>query len=101
MKTRAAESSARAGSRRDTTINLRLPEREKSLIDAAAAAVGKTRTDFVLQSARREAIDVLLDQRLLELDGEEWEALMRSLDDPPLPSEALRRLMGANPPWRT
>jgi uncharacterized protein (DUF1778 family) len=85
--------------RRDTTINLRLPEKVKNLIDAAAAALGKTRTEFVIESAKQDAIDVLLDRRLFELDADQWDAFMRALDNPPLPNEHLRKLMARKPPW--
>ena len=38
--------------RRDT-LNLRIPAAERNLIDRAAASVGKTRTTFILEAARR------------------------------------------------
>lgn len=84
---------------RDTTINLRLPEKVKGLIDEAAAAVGKTRTEFVIESARQHAVDVLLDQRLFALEPAAWDAFMAALDNLPPPNEALRRLMARKAPW--
>ncbi|MCC6736424.1 MAG: DUF1778 domain-containing protein [Bauldia sp.] len=86
-------------SRRGSVINLRLPERDKELIDAAAAATGKTRTEFVVDSAKQSAIDVLLDRRLLELNEAEWTAFTAALDDPPPPNAALRKLMARKAPW--
>ena len=47
------------------SINLRIETHTRQLIDEAAALLGKTRTEFMIESARREAIDVLLD--LLEV----------------------------------
>jgi uncharacterized protein (DUF1778 family) len=85
--------------RRDTTINLRLPGRVRELIDTAAAASGTTRTEFMIESARRRAIDVMLDQRLLVLEADDWKAFNRALDDPPLPNDKLRSLMARKPPW--
>jgi uncharacterized protein (DUF1778 family) len=93
------ETHAADKTRRDTTINLRLSEKAKGLIDAAAAALGKTRTEFVIESAKQHATDVLLDQRLFELDAGQWNAFMQALGSPPLPNEQLRGLMARKPPW--
>ena len=48
---------------RDETINLRASQRQKSLIDRAADALGRNRSDFMLKTACREAEAVLLDRR--------------------------------------
>jgi len=85
--------------RRDATINLRLSAKVRDLIDSAAAISGTTRTDFVVESARQRAIDVMLDQRLLVLDAEAWEAFDRALEEPPPPNARLKRLMARKPPW--
>ena len=45
-------------------IHVRVPQQTKQLIDSAASAVGKTLSEFVLDSARRDAINVLIDQQL-------------------------------------
>jgi uncharacterized protein (DUF1778 family) len=85
--------------RADTTITMRLPEQTKELIDRAAAAVDKTRTEFVLESARQRAIDVLLDQRVFHLDEAASEAFAAALENPPAPVDALRALMQSKAPW--
>ncbi|MBB5751790.1 DUF1778 domain-containing protein [Prosthecomicrobium pneumaticum] len=89
----------RSAARRAATINLRLPETVKALIDAAAEASGKSRTEFVLDSAQSRAIDVLLDRRLMMLDGAQWDAFQNALDDPPAPAPRLERLMREKAPW--
>ncbi len=94
--TREAES---ARARRDATINLRLPAKVRNLIDTAAAATGKTRTEFVIESATQQAVDVLLDQRLFELGDKQWGAFNRALDNPPLPNDRLKKLMAKKAPW--
>ena len=58
----------------DTTITMRLSVQTRDLIDRAAATVDKTRTEFVLESARLRAMDVLLDQRVFHLDEAASEA---------------------------
>ena len=49
--------------RRDT-LNLRIKPADRGLIDRAATLTGKTRTDFVLEAARRAAEDALLDRTM-------------------------------------
>jgi uncharacterized protein (DUF1778 family) len=83
----------------DATITMRIPVRTRDLIDSAAAAEGKTRTEFVLESARLHAIDVLLDQRVFALDPEQSAAFADVLDNPPKPTEALKALMKRPAPW--
>ncbi len=40
------------------SINLRIETNTRRLIDEAATVLGKTRTEFMVESARRQAIDV-------------------------------------------
>src|SRR5262245_8707462 len=75
------------------SINLRIEAQTRQLIDDAAAILGKTRTEFMVESARRQAIDVLLDQRLLMLDPERYNAFRQALDNPPAPGPKLRSLL--------
>ena len=81
------------------SINLRIESDTKRLIDDAAAALGKTRTEFMIDSARQSAIDVLLDQRLYRLDAEHYDAFVRALDNPPPPGRRLRALLKRPPAW--
>jgi uncharacterized protein (DUF1778 family) len=83
----------------DTTITMRLPAQTRELIDRAAAIADKSRTEFVIESARERALDVLLDQRVFHLDAAASEAFAQALDSPPAPVEALRALMNNKAPW--
>jgi uncharacterized protein (DUF1778 family) len=82
------------------SINLRIETHTRQLIDDAAAILGKTRTEFMIESARREAIDVLLDQRLFVLDADRYDAFMDALDNPPAPGPKLRSLLRRAPAWQ-
>jgi uncharacterized protein (DUF1778 family) len=84
---------------RKDSINLRIDANTRKLIDTAAVIQGKTRTEFMIESARRQAIDVLLDQRLFLLDPERHDAFMHVLDNPPAPGEKLRALLRRVPAW--
>lgn len=82
------------------SINLRIEAKTRQLIDDAAAILGKTRTEFMVESARRQAIDVLLDQRLFALDPERFDAFMHLLDAPPAPGPKLHSLLRRVPAWQ-
>jgi uncharacterized protein (DUF1778 family) len=82
------------------SINLRIEANTRRLIDDAAAILGKTRTEFMIESARRRAIDVLLDQRLFVLDSERYDAFIQALDNPPAPGPKLRSLLRRVPAWQ-
>lgn len=81
------------------SINLRIESHTRQLIDDAAAVLGKTRTEFMIDSARALAIDVLLDQRLFKLDSSRYEAFLSALDNPPPPGPRLRALLRRVPAW--
>lgn len=82
------------------SINLRIESDTRRLIDEAAATLGKTRTEFMVESARRQAVDVLLDRRLLVLDAGDYDAFVRTLDNPPAPGPRLRSLLRRTPAWQ-
>jgi uncharacterized protein (DUF1778 family) len=82
------------------SINLRIETNTRQLIDDAAAILGKTRTEFMIETARRQAIDVLLDQRLFVLNSERYDTFVHALDNPPAPGPKLRSLLRRVPVWR-
>lgn len=82
------------------SINLRIEAGTRRLIDEAAAILGKTRTEFMVESARQQAVDVMLDQRLFGLDPEQHDAFVRTLDNPPAPGPKLKSLMRRVPAWQ-
>lgn len=84
--------------RRDT-LNLRIPASARNLIDRAAESSGKTRTDFILEAARRAAEDVLLDRALLAVTPQAYAKFLARLDAAPKPNKRLRRTMQAAVPW--
>lgn len=93
---------AKRSSAADTkgSINLRIESSTRQLIDDAAMALGKTRTEFMVETARRQAIDVLLDQRLFTLDSGRFDTFMHALDNPPAPGPKLRSLLRRVSVWQ-
>ena len=81
------------------TINLRVASDQKALIDRAAARLGKSRTEFMLDSAREAAENALLDQRLFLLDDALYADFLARLDAPAAPSEGLRKILSTQSPW--
>ena len=81
------------------TLNLRIKPQERGLIDRAARSLGKTRTDFVLDAARRAAEDALLDRTVLTVSPKAYAEFLARLDAPPQPNERLRKTMKAKAPW--
>jgi uncharacterized protein (DUF1778 family) len=84
---------------RDVAINLRAHRRQRALIDRAAEAVGKNRSDFMLDGACREADAVLLDRRFFLLDDKSYRRFIAALDKPPADNPRLRRLLASKAPW--
>jgi uncharacterized protein (DUF1778 family) len=84
---------------RDLAINIRASRRQRDLIDQAAQVLGKSRSDFMLETACREAEDVLLDRAFFRLDPEAFARFNALLDNPPPPSDELRALLLRKAPW--
>ena len=81
------------------TLNVRIKPEDRNLIDRAARLLGKSRTDFLLESARRAAQDALLDQTLFKVSPTVYAEFVARLDAPPAPNERLRRTMTSPAPW--
>jgi len=81
-------------------VNLRIREDVRGLIDRAARAQGKTRSDFMIDAARRAAEDAILDQTLVRVDPESYRSYLAVLDTPP-GGEGFERLMNASKPWQS
>ena len=84
--------------RRDT-LNLRISATTRNLIDRAAETSGKTRTDFILEAARRAAEDVLLDRTIYAVSPEVYAEFLARLDATPQRNERLRETMRKPVPW--
>ena len=84
---------------RTRTINLRIADERRALIDRAAEATGKDRTEFMLDAATREATTVLLDQRYFQLDSDAFAKFAAALDAAPADNPRLRQLLTRKAPW--
>lgn len=81
------------------SINIRAKSRQRDLIDQAAARLGRSRSDFMLDAACSKAEDVLLDQAFFQVDSNTF-AKFQALLNKPLPAtDKLRRLLNAKAQW--
>ena len=81
-------------------INLRVSLEDRRLIDRAATATGKNRSEFMLSAARFAAEEALLDKVLFRVDATTYDGLIAYLDEPPSADAGLRKLMRTTPPWQ-
>jgi uncharacterized protein (DUF1778 family) len=80
-------------------VSLRVREDIRDLIDRAAELQGRSRSDFMIDAARRAAEEALLDRTLVRVDRQTFEHFLAVLDQPPA-GEGVDRLMRAPSPWK-
>lgn len=80
-------------------VNLRVRDDIRDLIDQAARSLGKSRSEFMIDAARRAAEDALLEQTLVRMDRKTYARFLKVLDQPP-GGEGHARLMKAQKPWQ-
>ena len=93
------DSENQAVGRQGQTISLRASHTQKVLIDRAAKVLGKSRSNFILDTACREAETVLLDRRYVALSREGFERFTSLLDTPPARNQKLRRFLRSKAMW--
>jgi uncharacterized protein (DUF1778 family) len=81
------------------SINIRAKARQRDLIDQAAERLGRSRSEFMLDAACREAEDVLLDQAFFSVDAGTFVKFQALLDQPLPATDKLRRLLKTKAPW--
>lgn len=80
------------------TVRVRVPDDFCALIDRAAQASRMTRSDFMVEAARRVAEEALSDRTAIQIDAVTDEHFRAILDAPPA-GEGFDRLMRTRPPW--
>jgi uncharacterized protein (DUF1778 family) len=89
----------RATSRKDDVIQIRASAETKAILNRAATLRGQKLSEFMLDSARRQAEETILDQRAFFLDHKAHEKFLAMLDGPAKPAKELRALMRRKPSW--
>jgi len=85
---------------RNASINIRVQKRQRDLIDRAVKVLGKSRSDFMLEAACKEAENVLLDRRYFALEPKDFNRFLATLDKIPANNERLRRTLASQTPWK-
>ena len=80
-------------------INMRVEPDQRALLTKAAAMLNKDRSAFILDVACREAENVLLNQRLFQLDDDAFAAFTAALEEPAPANEKLKSLLTSPSPW--
>ena len=93
------EPAAPRRARKDDVIQIRASAETKAILTRAAALRGQKLSEFMLDSARRQAEDALLDQRNFFLEPAAYDAFLALLDAPANPDPRLVELMSRKAPW--
>jgi len=80
-------------------INMRAEPSQHALLTKAAEILNKDRSAFILDVACREAENVLLDQRLFQLDETTFAAFEATLEAPVPDNAKLKALLTGTAPW--
>ncbi|MER2519599.1 MAG: DUF1778 domain-containing protein [Bdellovibrionales bacterium] len=81
------------------TISIRAKQRQRDLIDKAAERLGRSRSEFMLEAACREAENVLLDQTFFTVNDKTFSWFQDKIANPLPATDALRRLLLTKAPW--
>jgi uncharacterized protein (DUF1778 family) len=96
-----AQATKSSGEPRRGLVNLRMATEDRNIIDRAAKVAGKTRTEFMVEAARRAAQETLLDSNLIVVDSKTFDRFRKVFDAPAKPNERLQRLMNLKAPWES
>lgn len=96
---RAQVRRGRSAARKDDVIQIRASAETKAVLNRAATLRGQKLSEFMLDSARKQAEETLLDQRTFFLDARAHEKFLALLDNPVMPNEELRARMNRKPSW--
>ncbi|GAA5666631.1 hypothetical protein CN884_22315 [Ochrobactrum sp. 30A/1000/2015] len=90
---------ASTAERKEYPISMRLPEADVAMIDRAATLRGRSRTDFVRDAAVRAAEEVVMEQGLIRMSPEGFDAFMEVLAAPAAPVPEMVELAKRPAPW--
>lgn len=91
--------SIQGGNMRTAAINLRAMPNQRDLIDYAASILGKTRSDFMLETACQAAQNVILDRTVFQLNEQAFTAFEQLLAEPTEHNERLENLLNSKSVW--
>ena len=91
----------RSDATRRGLVNIRMSREDRNVVDRAARTARKTRTEFMVEAARRAAQDTLLDTALVIVDGGTFTRFKKLFDAPARPDRRLKELLSQKAPWES
>jgi uncharacterized protein (DUF1778 family) len=82
-----------------SVLSVRLDDKERALLEAAADDARTTLSDFVRRKAIEAAELEVMDRRVVSIPAKDWEKFESWLQSPPKEMPALKRLMRKRPSW--
>ena len=73
-------------------IDLRVSPEDKKTLEMAAASKRISLSSYIIQAAMENAVSDLERERTINVSKEGWDRLMELLENPPEPTEALKRI---------
>lgn len=73
-------------------ISLRTTAHAKAVIEQASDIMGVSMSDFILQTAYKQAQETINNNRQITLTATEWDRAMAMLETPPNPAPAMQAL---------
>jgi len=80
-------------------MNMKAEPQVRSLIDRAAKLTHRNRTEFVLEAAVQRAEEVILEQSLILVSPERYQAFVDALDAPPTTNLRVQKVLEHKAPW--
>ena len=82
-----------AAERRTEKLDLRVSRAAKAKLQAAASAMHRSMSDFIMESALARAEEALAERRTFALDAKRWTEFQNALDAPVRSLPRLRALL--------
>jgi uncharacterized protein (DUF1778 family) len=85
----------------DSNVHVRMRSQNLAIIDRAADMLGMNRSQFMIKASMEEATNILLDNRLIVVDGKSFQDILDWLDNPKSEQEkaGIKRLKETTLPW--
>ncbi|RLM18072.1 hypothetical protein BIY29_18685 [Brenneria alni] len=84
---------------KEAPINIRAKHSQRELIDLAARLRCKSRTDFILEAACREAEEAILEKHLFVLTEQQFTDFIYMLDNQADAYNNVQRVLERKSPW--
>lgn len=92
---------ARAASRKNHPLSIRLPDADIAIIDRAASLRGRSRTEFMRDAAVRTAEEVIMENTIIRMSPDGFASFTELLGRPAKAVPEMVELLRRPAPWET